>query len=115
MGLDTMSVIIPFKDHPSFTQNIVLDNIVLNFKFVWNGRDNSWYMSIFDSVNDPILQGIKIVNGWELIKRYTDIRLPQGILLVVSLKDDEEVIGRDSMLDDYNLIYFTEEEVDASI
>lgn len=106
-----MSVVIPFKNFPSFTQNITLDNIVLNFKFVWNGRDNAWYMDILDSVNSPILNGIKIVNGWELITRFTDIRLPQGALLVVSLRSDEEIIGRDDMIDNYKLVYFTEAEL----
>ena len=110
-----MSVIVPFKEFPSFVQNVVLDNIVLNFKLVWNGRDDAWVMDILDSDNSPILQGIKIVNGWELIQRYTDIRLPLGALMVVSLRGDEEVIGRDSMIDDYNLIYFTEAEVNASV
>ncbi len=110
-----MSVVIPFKDLPSFTESIVLDNIPLNFKFVWNGRDDAWYMNIFDSINDPILEGIKIVNGWELISNYTDIRLPLGALLVVSLRDDEEVIGRNDMVDNYKLVYLTEAELDASV
>ncbi len=110
-----MSVVIPFKDFPSFIQNITLDNTVLNFKFIWNGRDEAWYMDISDSVNDPILSGIKIVNSWELITRFTDIRLPQGGLFVVSLRNDELVIGRDDMLDNYSLVYFTEEELNAPI
>lgn len=110
-----MSVVIPFKSFPSFIENITLDDIVLNFKFIWNGRDNAWYMDISDSINDPILQGIKVINGWELIARYTDIRLPQGALLVVSLNSDEEIIDRNGMIDNYSLIYLTEEELDASV
>ena len=110
-----MSVIIPFKNLPSFIENVTLDDIILNFKFVWNGRDNAWYMNISDSVNSPILQGIKIINSWELIIRFTDIRLPQGAILVVSLRGDEQVIGRDDMVDNYKLVYMTEDEVDAAI
>ena len=110
-----MSLVIPFKSFPSFIENITLDNIVLNFKFIWNGRDNAWYMDISDAINDPILQSIKVVNGWELINKYTDIRLPQGALLVVSLKGDEEIISRNDMIDNYNLVYLTEEELNASV
>lgn len=110
-----MSVVVPFKDFPSFISNITLDNIVLNFKFLWNGRDEAWYMDILDSVNSPILQGIKIVNGWELIARFTDTRLPQGALIIVSLKGDQEVIGRNDMIEDYKIVYITEDELDAAV
>ena len=110
-----MSVVIPFKNFPSFLENVILDDTVLNFRFLWNGRDLAWYMDILDSVNDPILSGIKVVNGWELITKYTDIRLPQGAILVVSSIGDREVIGRDGMVDNYSLIYFTEEELNASV
>lgn len=110
-----MSVVIPFNPSPSFIQSITLDNIVLNFKFIWSGRNNSWSMDILDAVNSPILQGIKILNGWELIQKYTDTRLPQGVIIVVSLQGDEKEIDRDGMNDRYQLVYFTEAEVNASV
>jgi len=110
-----VSVIIPFTTFPSFVQNITLDNIVLNFKFICNGRDNAWNMDILDSVNAPILNGIKVINSWELILRYTDTRLPQGALFVVSLQGDENVIDRDGMDDRYQLVYVTEDELNAPV
>ncbi len=110
-----MSVAIPFKDLPSFTESVTLDGVPLNFKFIWNGRDSAWFMDILDADNDAILNGVKIVNGWELIFRATDIRLPLGALLVVSLQGNEDVIRRDNMSTDYDLIYMTEAELDASL
>lgn len=103
--------VLPFKDFPSFLETVTLENIILNFRFRWNGRANSWFMDISDSLDDPIVHGVKIVNQWELINRLTDIRLPQGAIIVTPIDGSDDSVDRDDMIENIKLVYFDESEI----
>lgn len=40
---------------PRFTFDIDLESTPYRFEFQWNDRDSSWYMSLFETDNTPIL------------------------------------------------------------
>ena len=58
-----------------------LDGTVYGLGFRWNARDNHWYLD-FDQTTTPILEGVKVVNGLDLLSQFghmvVDGRLPPG-------------------------------------
>ena len=54
-------VVIPFKDLPSFTQEIALSGVSYIFEFNWNYRGQYWSMSIYNRDRVPIVLGVKLV------------------------------------------------------
>ncbi len=60
---------------------VELDGAFYGLKFRWNGRNNHWYMDI-DQNLVPNLEGIKVVNGADLLMQFdhmqVDSRLPFG-------------------------------------
>ena len=101
-------------DSPSFTQLVTLDNSIYLLSIAWNGRDNAWFLSIAEQDGISILDGIKIVPGYELIRRFKDTRLPPGALLSTDMTDTGDYPTRNNLGTDVKLIYMTEAEVDAA-
>lgn len=58
----------------------VLDGRFYIFTKVWNGREGSWYLSIFTEAGEPIATGAKCLIDMPLFKRSADPRLPPGVL-----------------------------------
>ena len=102
---------IPFADYPSFTEDIILDNIPYKFSFNWNDRGEFWTMTISDSDDNILVAGIKIVLGQKLISNFPGRSLPPGAMAVV---DTSGNVTRPSQIDFYNddlqLVYVTEDE-----
>lgn len=72
-------IILPTRtDYPHYEFEIDLEDVTFIFEFMWNGRDEAWYMSIFDVTKTPLLSGRKVVLGFPLLSRFRDPRLPKG-------------------------------------
>jgi hypothetical protein len=83
-----------FQEFPT-----VLDGTEFIVRARWNTRDAAWYLSLFDAADDPIFQGIKIVQGVALGRRVTDERMP-GVFLASDLNDPDGTGGVDAGYDD---------------
>lgn len=70
-------------DTPLYTQRTTLDGREYILAFDWNGRENRWYLSILDVSGEPLANGIKLVANWPLLRRFTDPRLPTGVLMAI--------------------------------
>lgn len=83
--------------------DIILDGKKYFFSFNYNIRVDSWFMDIADSNEVPIVQGLLLFLGLDLLDQYSDERLPQGNLFIVNNKEDfveatEENFGVDVKL-----------------
>jgi len=76
-------IVIPFKDFPSFKEELTLDNIPYVLKFDWVSRGAFWLLSVYDREQNAILEGKKLVLNYEMFSQFTDRRLPPGRLYVV--------------------------------
>jgi hypothetical protein len=76
-------VVIPFLDRPAFLEEMQLDGVVLLLRFVWNSTGSYWAMDVLDVNKDPILAGIKLVLGYDLIGRYRNPGLPGGGMFAI--------------------------------
>lgn len=76
------------------------------FTKVWNGREGSWYLSIFDENGDPISVGAKVYIDTPLFKRCQDPRLPAGTLMVHDTTSKRENPGLADLGDRARLYYY---------
>lgn len=98
--------IIPWRNASSFRETVALDgrNYVIWAK--WNSTYEFWTIDIRDQVFEPIIHGLKLVPGVELIRRYSNEKLPPGSLMAVDFSQDLERIGRSDMGREAGLVYF---------
>lgn len=105
-----MALILNTPKDPVSTQQVTLDGINIFIKLEWNVRNEAWYISVYDNVKQPIVTGIRLVKGSIPLFRYTDTRLPRGILLLLqnNLRAD---LGRENLGTDFELVYLTLEDI----
>lgn len=98
------------KDSPHFSFSIDLDNQNFGFEFLWNHRDNNWYMSISDVNGDLILSSARLSVATSLLGRYRDARLPLGDLFFLDTIGEAEA-GYGDLVVRHQLIYITAAEL----
>lgn len=74
---------------PSYNQTTTFEGRQYVLQFDYNQRCAAWYLSIADSLNVDIYNGIKLVCGLPLLRKCKDPRRPPGQLLVVSSTSDQ--------------------------
>jgi hypothetical protein len=73
-----------FRDNETHTdQTLVLDGIRVQFSTYTNRENNVWYLDIRDVDGAPLVLGIALVPGLDLLFPYRYLELPPGILFVV--------------------------------
>lgn len=68
-----------------FNESVPLEGTEYLFDFAWNDRDGYWYLTISDQDANQIANGIKLLININLLRRFTDTRLPPGLLMCVDL------------------------------
>lgn len=88
-------------------------NWILGLRY--NARDVSWYLSISDNNDNLVLSGIKLVPTYPLIERYRYIpNLPNGDFIVMDLDESPGgSVNFDNLGTRYQLVFFTQEEIDG--
>jgi hypothetical protein len=68
------------------SQKTRLDGRDYVLRFSFNEREERWHLSVFNDQEEPLLQGLKLLTSWPLLRnhRYDD-RLPPGELMVIDL------------------------------
>ena len=97
-----------------FEKRISLDGRDYILRFLFNTREEKWYLDINDQDNVPIVSGLKLVLNIDLVRRLTDERRPKGALHVFeNASSNEQQIdpGLSSLGLDIQLVYFDEEEI----
>lgn len=97
-------IIIPFVNYPAYTEDILIDEFNYRFRFVWNNRGQFWTLSILNAnENIEIINGIKLVLNYELLKQYRYLKIPKGNLFVVDVSGNLSRIGYEDFINDRNL------------
>lgn len=68
------------NDIGDFNFKIDLDEVSFFFFFQYNARDDSWFISVSDADEIPLVQGIKIVVDVNLFGQFAHLAIPQGNL-----------------------------------
>lgn len=66
---------------PNYTMRVRLDGRDFGLHFVWNEREERWYLTIRSDQDEILAAGIKLIANRPLLRFYQwDKRLPQGEL-----------------------------------
>lgn len=103
--------IIRWFTEPAWSQQVVLGDASYTIRVRYNTRDDSWYCSIIDSLDAPLILGHKIVIGTDILKGITSENRPKGILLVTPFVENTEEITRDNMGDRVQLVFAGSDEI----
>jgi hypothetical protein len=95
----------------AFTININLDEVTYNLLFIWNSREEEWYMDILDVDNVALIRSVKLVLNYDLLETYDAIEgLPAGVFIFIQASPDA-VMSSENFGTDFLLTYFTAAEV----
>jgi hypothetical protein len=68
--------------------DVTINGIRYNFRLVWNGALNAWVLDIYDEAETPILTGVPLVTGSDLLDQfeYLGIGVNENTGTMVSLR-----------------------------
>ena len=69
-------------------------------------------MSIGNYKQEPILSGLPVLQGADLIRRFVTDEKPPGFLFFINISDLNTEAGRDTISDDYLLMYADSDDED---
>lgn len=104
---------LPVFDTPAQTYRVDLEGLEYTIRLTYNARAESWYLDFGDAVGTWIVRGLRVVQGWPLLARQQDERLPPGDLFVFFSPTGDDNLGRDGFNNGARLLYWTPEELDA--
>jgi hypothetical protein len=105
-----MIAIIPFKNFPSFTEEISFTDNVFILDFNWNSRSGSWSLSIYDRDNTSILQGRRLVLNQSLLSQFVDIGLNNidNIMVIDKSGNTSKIQYEDLINGNRELVFYNE-------
>ena len=62
----------------TYSQRVTLDGREYQVTLQWNQREAKWYVSLADADGAPIVDGVKVVANFPLLRTLTDRRAPPG-------------------------------------
>lgn len=81
------TILLPTYADPLHTYAIDLDGVSFTLRFDYSGKEDRWYLAIFDASGARVRSWIKLVNGINLIDLAAyDERAPQGQLIAFDLR-----------------------------
>lgn len=103
-------VIIPIDTSRSshFTLSVNLDEIVCNFRFLWNLRDECWYCDFGSSNGEN--HGVRIVMYTELLGNKNNLGADGDFRVLKANRTAEDKITYDNFGSDYILVWGTSSE-----
>ena len=84
---------------PSFIQRVTLANNLFFLRFDWSDAEGRWIMGIMDQLNSPILMGLPMNEGEDLIGRFQVSlpNLPKGLLMLYDTTLQNNEAGRNDL------------------
>lgn len=106
-----MSVTLPLRnDLTDFSFTTQLDNASYSFRFWWNERSTSWFMTISDEAGN-IFSNVPLVVDFPLGTRNRSTRMPPGRLIAQDLTGARQNPGLNDLGTRVVLLYFGVDEL----
>ncbi len=107
-----MSVSIPlFNELTNYSQDIELDSVQYKIEILWNHRSKTWYLSLLNESNEPIIVGIPAVLNYDILYQFrANINVPKGSMFFVDFTEKEREITRDNFGKTVSLVYIGDTE-----
>jgi hypothetical protein len=107
MILDELSLL---PDTTDQLIDVVLSDNPYTLRILWNELGGYFSLSIYERDGPVILENIKMVKNYPLIKRFKDTRLPLGELFFIDRKNNNvRPLYTSIGTGDYSLVYFEDD------
>jgi hypothetical protein len=74
---------IPLRKYPRYRQEVTLDDTQYIIDISWNARGEFWFFDLYDRDQKPLLKGVKMVFGYDMLNQYNKSTLPSGSLVLL--------------------------------
>jgi hypothetical protein len=88
-----------------------LDGRTYTFEVRFNERDGAHRISVGTESGAPIVQGVRVVLEWPLLRRYRDVRLFPGDLIAIDTASEGREPGFGELGDRVLLLYLAPDEI----
>lgn len=61
-----------------YSQRVVLDGSEYLLRLFWNQREAKWYLSLYDSAENPVVLCVKVVSNYPLLASVVNSIRPPG-------------------------------------
>jgi len=97
-----IAIALPTENAESFTQRTQLDGIDYNLRFSHNSRSDSWTLDLSaiggkDQADVPIVTGVKLFIGNDLLRYASGELAPPGVLLLLASDGSRKAPGLDDL------------------
>lgn len=97
--MSILEIEVQFKDEDVHTSRVVvLEGVRFRLDTYTNKQDNTWYMDLYDDQDVPLVQGLALVVGLDLLFPYRYKNVPPGILFV----NDQSGVVQDPNLESFS-------------
>lgn len=106
--------IISFLDSSDILTTVTLDGNQYKIRMLWNDIGQYWTLSLRTVDNESLLEGIKCVPDFRLLRPYHRPGIPAGELMIVAIDASLQTVGRSDFVNSKaKLVYVTEDEINA--
>ena len=76
--------IIPtLADSEHYSERVELDGTIYGLTFMWNTREEAWFLSVADADGVALVSGVKLVADWQLFQSVSNASMPPGEMVAV--------------------------------
>jgi hypothetical protein len=94
---------IPLINQPQLL-GVTLNGVGYQLRVIWNDFSQCWVMDLLDGDGNPIIQGIPLVTGTDLISQFKYLVI--GGQFIVQSDNDTDVVPTFTSLGDTGHLYF---------
>lgn len=105
--MDILEITVQFRaDETHTSQTLTLDGVRFRLDTYTNRQDGGWYFDLFDGDGVPLVQGVAIVTGLDLLFPYRYLDVPAGLLFVNDHRPPQTDPTLTTFLDDEAALYY---------
>lgn len=107
--------LLPYRENSQWQMQVTLTEVGYTLEFEWNAINQYWVMAIYDSSDNPIVTGLKIVNNYDITSEIVATGMPLGNILCQSIVDNWENLQRLDLGTQSALVYYEPNEIETLV
>lgn len=100
------------ENYSSFEQVVIFDDRKFILNISWNSSFGNWYVSLYNSIKEPIFEGKTLRANVELLEiHWANPECPQGYLAALNANGGNEEFTFDSFFEENSELFYNSDSV----